>query len=266
MRLVTLVAENRWRLLVLVSVCVFTLRGGCGRGALGFVFPGPALRWNTFCHQRLHGEWRWGNECKKSYSCSCSLDSRLDNSGTISIRKSVYGATTGRKRKGYTPGLSAFILPYDHISDGELYTAKNSFHLFGTKHGRIRQMGRQAREAWWWVRRRGVSTASAIVLMIAVIFSSPAQSRAGLFEFLEGDIYVNSPHRLAVRIPGDVSCYFSCLHIVHRFNAQQRVTDPMSACYRYQRSQTILDLSFRSLRPTMEEFFLILMTTKQGSL
>ncbi len=205
MRLVSLVGENRWRLLVLALACVCTLIGGFGCGALGFVFPEPTLGWNAFCPQHLHGEWRGGKECKNSCSCSCSLDSRLGTSGAVSMRKPIYDVTAGRKRKGYTPVLPAFILPYDQISVGELYSAKSSsFHFFDGKRGRMRQMGWRVREAWLWVRRRGVSIASATVLMIAVIFSSPAPSRAGLFDFLEGDIYVNSPRRLAVRASGDV--------------------------------------------------------------
>ncbi len=203
MKLISLIRKNRWRLLVLASACVFTMRGGFGCGVLGFVFPEPVLKWNAFCPQHLLGEWKGGKEFKKN-SYGYSLDSCcLDNSCDGGIRKSVYAPITSRKRKGYMPGLSALILPYDdQISDGGMYTSHHhSFHIFRGTRGKMRQIGRQARKAWWWVKRRGVSIAIATVLMTTIIFSSPAPSRAGLFDFLEDDIYLNSPRRLTVRNP-----------------------------------------------------------------
>ncbi len=214
MRLVSLVGENRWRLLVLASACACTLIGGFGCGALGFVFPEPALGWNdAFYPLHLHGEWRGGKECS-----SYSLGSRLRTSGPVSMRKPVYDLTTGRNRMASdTRALPAFILPYDQISDGELYSAKSSSsRFFGGKRGgrRTSQMRRRALDALWWIRRRGVSIASATVLAIAVIFSSPVPSRAGLFDFLEGDIYVNSPQRLTVRASGFTYTYTLYLHLM----------------------------------------------------
>ncbi len=200
MRLINLIGKNRRRLLVLVSACGFTMRGGLGCGVLGFVFPEPVLKWNAFCPQRLLGEWKGGKGFKNSYGPSLDLCC-LDNSCDGGICNSIYAPITSRKRKGYLPGLSAFMLPYgDQISDSGMYSSHhNSLHFFSGTRGKMRLIGRQARDAWWWVRRHGISIALATVLVITVMFSFPEPSRAGLFDLFEDDIYVNSPRKVMVR-------------------------------------------------------------------